>query len=69
MFQVSERQEGRTEERQSECEHNDNRSVGCIELRNTVKNDWTVSKEAEKRVLPFGLHDHLFVHLADRISK
>ena len=37
VFQVFEAQKGRTEERGCDCEHKDDRSVGCVQLRSTVR--------------------------------
>ena len=45
MFQVFEAQKGRTEERGCDCEHKDDRSVGCVQLRNTVRKNRPVLKE------------------------
>ena len=45
MFQVFEAQRGRTKEGGCECEHKDDRIVGCVQLRNTVKKNRPVLKE------------------------
>ena len=37
VFQVFKARKGGREERGCDCEHNDNRSVGCVQLRDTVE--------------------------------
>ena len=42
VFQVFEAQKGRSEERGCDCEHKDDRIVGCVQLRNTVRKNRSV---------------------------